>query len=52
MFIDGFAKNQQSNLSKVELKAIKKASKEMLGWKDKAIDSLVKDRVLKEITYD
>jgi len=48
-FIHGYAKNQVSTLKPKELKAVRKAAKEMLNWTDEEVDELVKQDVLQEI---
>ncbi|MCH7744289.1 MAG: type II toxin-antitoxin system RelE/ParE family toxin, partial [Proteobacteria bacterium] len=49
IFIQGYAKNQVSTLKPKELKAVRKAAKEMLNWSDKEVDKLVEQDVLQEI---
>ena len=49
IFIHGYAKNQVSTLKPKELKAVRKAAKEMLNWTDEEVDELVKQDVLQEI---
>ena len=49
IFIQGYAKNQVSTLKPKELKAVRKAAKEMLNWSDKEVDKLVEQNVLQEI---
>ncbi len=50
IFIEGYAKNEQSTLSQVELKVIRKFATELLKWTEKELDTLVKQGVLQEIT--
>lgn len=49
IFIQGYAKSQVSTLKPKELKAVRKAAKEMLNWSDKEVDKLVEQDVLREI---
>lgn len=48
-FIYGFAKNDRSNISDNELKALKLLAKELLGYSDKALVEAVKASVLIEV---
>lgn len=50
IFIEGYAKNEQSTLSPVELKVVRKFATELLKWTDRELDALVKQGVLQEIT--
>ncbi len=48
-FVYGFAKNAQDNISKDELKAFKRAAKELLALSDKQIDQLLANNALIEV---
>ena len=41
VFLFGFAKNDQDNIDDDELKNLRKAAAEMLGWNDKDVTALV-----------
>jgi hypothetical protein len=51
-FTFGFAKNDQDNISKADLKILKEAAKERHTWTDEQLDRLVADGVLEEIRDD
>lgn len=48
-FVYGFAKNARSNISKVELRALKMYAEVLLGYSDKQLTKAVKDGVLLEV---
>ena len=41
-FIEGYAKNEKSNLTRKELKAVRKAASIMLSWTDRELDKVVR----------
>jgi hypothetical protein len=49
IFAFGFAKNAQANISKADLKLLREAAAEALGWKDEELDRLVASGALAEI---
>lgn len=48
----GFAKNQQENIGKDELAALKKLASELLGYDDKAVARVVASGTFIEVTCD
>lgn len=48
-FVYGFAKNAQDNISKGELKAFKRAAKELLALSDEQIGLLLANKALIEV---
>ena len=48
-FIEGYAKNEKSNLTGKELKAVRKAASIMLSWTDRELDKVVKLGSLVEV---
>ena len=51
-FMFGFAKNQQDNISKKELKALKLMAKELLNYSDKALSKALNVGELIEVQSD
>ena len=51
-FIYGFAKNTKANISANELKALKRLSKELLDYSDKALTAAVEYGALIEVEND
>ena len=51
-FMYGFAKNQRSNVSQRELKALKQLAKEYLGYEGTDLDKAVEAGALIEVTDD
>ena len=51
-FMFGFAKNQQDNIDKKELKALKLMAKNLLGYTQKQLTRAVKTGELIEVTSD
>ena len=49
IFAFGFAKSTQANISKADLKLLKDAATEALGWNDDDLDRLVASGALMEI---
>lgn len=49
VFLFGFAKSAQANISKADLKLLKQAASEVLTWSDNELDALVTGNVLMEI---
>jgi Uncharacterized protein conserved in bacteria len=49
VFLFGFAKSAQANISKADLKLLKQAANEVLTWSDDEMDALVTGKVLMEI---
>lgn len=49
VFLFGFAKSAQANISKADLALLKKAASETLAWSSDELDALVKAGVLMEI---
>jgi len=49
VFLFGFAKSAQANISKADLKLLKQAASEVLAWSDDELDALVTGNVLMEI---
>jgi hypothetical protein len=49
VFVFGFAKTTQANVSKADLAILKKAASETLGWSEDALDRLVAAGTLVEI---
>jgi hypothetical protein len=52
VFLFGFAKNDQDNIDDVELKELRKAAAQMLGWHDKDVAALVAEGKWTEIRCD
>ncbi|VAW30414.1 FIG071147: hypothetical protein [hydrothermal vent metagenome] len=48
-FVYGFAKNDQDNISKDELKVFKRAAKELLALSDEQIKLLIANKALMEV---
>jgi hypothetical protein len=48
-FIEGYAKNEKSNLTGKELKAVRKAASIMLSWTDLELDKVVRQGSLVEV---
>jgi len=51
-FMYGFAKNQRANISKDELKALKKYAKELLAYSDQALTTACQSGALYEVKCD
>lgn len=49
VFLHGFAKNDQANLSNLELRDLKKAATLFLSWTEIEIDSLVDGKKWREV---
>jgi hypothetical protein len=52
IFVFGFAKSEQANLSAADLKTFKRAAKVSLGLSDAAIDAEAEAGRLTEVSYD
>jgi len=52
VFVHGFAKNEQDNIEKGELIALKKLAAEMLAYDDKTLARIVSSGVLLEVKCD
>ena len=52
IFVFGFAKSGQANLSAADLKTFKRAAKVSLGLSDAAIDAEIEAERLIEVSYD
>ena len=51
-FVYGFAKNAKSNIKPDELKALKMLAAQYLGYNDKELNKVIKDRMLIEVSND
>lgn len=51
-FVYGFAKNSRSNISKLELRALKMYAQVLLGYSDEEFTKAVKNGVLLEVNYE
>lgn len=52
IFAFGFAKNDRANISAMDLRLLKRAASEALGWSEEALDRLVETGALLEIEHD
>lgn len=52
VFVFGFAKNDQDNISSEELKQLRKAAAEMLSWNDDEVEKMLTSRKWREIEGD
>ena len=52
VFMFGFAKNEQENVNDDELKELRKAAAEVLGWNDEEVGALVAGNKWTEIDCD
>ncbi len=49
-FVFGFAKNERANIDKTDLKALKKLSKELLGYSDSKVKKALKAKEFIEVS--
>ena len=49
-FVNGFAKNERTNIDKTDLKALKKLAKELLGYSDSKIKKALRAKELIEVS--